>query len=220
MNANNFSKFILDFINDNKGKEDIIEAWNSSNVQKNFKKLFKKYQEKNDPDRPIKGKTSYLLFCDDYRQSVKNDNPGINNKEITSKLAELWNIFKDTNKEKVKEYEQRSLIEREKYKKDKELYIQNKLNENKEDENLFRKVKETKVPKEVKETKVPKEVKETKVPKEVKETKVPKEDKFNLFYKKKIDKMSKNYPELNEYQLHKKIYKKWMKLSEQERNDY
>lgn len=244
MNANNFSKFVLDFINDNKGKDDIIEAWNSTDVQKNFKKLFKKQLEKNDPDRPVKGKTSYLLFCDDHREIVKKNNPGISNTEITIKLAELWNKFKDTNKEKVKDYEQRSLIEREKYKKDKESYIQKKLinlssEEPKENEKPTKKKRESKPLKEevkvnkeeVEQVKVNKEeIKQVKVNKEevkqveqvkvVKENKVSKKDKFDYFYEKKINKMKRNYPDLDDKQLYKKIYKKWMKLSEEEKNDY
>ena len=122
MSVNHISKFVLDFIEANKNNANIRNDWCSDNTQKKLKKMFKKL-EPSDPLKPKRGKTSFLLFCDDYRENVIKDNPGIKGKDVPKKLAELWKDLKDNNPDLFKEYENRSLEQRNKYKENKDLYL-------------------------------------------------------------------------------------------------
>ena len=55
-----------------------------------------------DPNKPKSAKSAYILFCAEYRESVKAD--VTDPKEITRNLAKLWNEFK-IDKDRTDEYQ-------------------------------------------------------------------------------------------------------------------
>ena len=59
-------------------------------------------EAKKDPNKPKSAKSAYILFCAEYRESVKAD--VTDPKEITRNLAKLWNEFK-IDKDRTDEYQ-------------------------------------------------------------------------------------------------------------------
>jgi len=55
-------------------------------------------------DGPKRGKSAYLFFCQEHRDSVKEENPEMKATEITSELGRLWKEF-STNEENAEELE-------------------------------------------------------------------------------------------------------------------
>ena len=126
----NVSKFVLDFINTNKDadKDKITELWHSKSVQKEFKKNIKPKAPKKvkDIQKPIRSRSAYLIFSEDFREQIKTENPGINTKTIIQRLATLWKEKKETDKELVDKYEKLSTIDKERYARELKKYNQNK----------------------------------------------------------------------------------------------
>lgn len=54
--------------------------------------------------KPTK-ETAYHLFSEEHRKSVETENPDLDGKQITKKLAEMWDLLKKEDKEKVAEYQ-------------------------------------------------------------------------------------------------------------------
>lgn len=54
-------------------------------------------------DKPTKKKTGYVLFCQEFRPEVKEDNPELPQVEITKLLAEMWKGLPEEEKEEWKE---------------------------------------------------------------------------------------------------------------------
>ena len=224
MSIEYFSNFVLDFIQKHKDSDDIEKNWNSESNKKVLQKILKSTHNKKDPNKPKRGRSSYILFCDDYRHIVKTKFPELTNKELTSKLAELWRELKQNNVPKFNEYEEKSLKEREIYKQQMQIYDSTlekpkKSKKPKEDKPKEEKIKEDK-PKEkkIKEDK-PKEkkIKEEK-PKEKEEKVIDK--RFENYYNKKVSKTKKAHPDLSKEEIDMKILKKWKKLSDEEKNEY
>lgn len=89
-------------------------------AEKKAKKEEKRRKKALKDKKPKKAKTSYLLFCDKYRAGLKEKYPEKEMKEITGMLAELWKKIKDT--EKVNEFKQLALQDKERYLKEMEVY--------------------------------------------------------------------------------------------------
>ena len=53
-------------------------------------------------DKPAKKKTGYVLFCQEFRPEVKEDNPELPQVEITKLLAEMWKALPEEEKEEWK----------------------------------------------------------------------------------------------------------------------
>ena len=97
-----------------KGKikiDDVIQAFQADEVQtklidaiqNNIPKATRKSSKDSkpkDPNAPKRPKSSYLFFCEDKRDEVKEDYPDLKATEITSKLGELWKAFSDSDKTK------------------------------------------------------------------------------------------------------------------------
>ena len=69
----------------------------------NFQELFKSSIEKKkktekDPNAPKKPLTSYIIFCGDKRKSVTSAQPTMAPKDVSKKLAEIWNALSDSEK--------------------------------------------------------------------------------------------------------------------------
>jgi hypothetical protein len=58
----------------------------------------KRGREKKERTGPKRALSSYMYFCQDARESVKNDNPDMNGKEVTSELGRRWKELTDEQK--------------------------------------------------------------------------------------------------------------------------
>ena len=92
MFVENISQFVLEFINNNQsnGNSELIDIWKS---KKNQEQLIKTIKKNNitikDPDKPKRGKSGYLYFCEVYREKLKSEYPELSVKQIVSKLGIL-----------------------------------------------------------------------------------------------------------------------------------
>ena len=66
-----------------------------------------------------KNKSSYMFFCSDEREKVKEDHPEFNNKEIIVELGARWKLLKEENQERLKHYETLALEDKERFLKEK-----------------------------------------------------------------------------------------------------
>jgi hypothetical protein len=89
-----------------------FESWNSEENQQgivNMTKVSKGGKRVKDPNKPKRGKSAYLFFCNEERSSVKNDMPDAKATEITAELGSRWKILKAStkasDKKRVVEYE-------------------------------------------------------------------------------------------------------------------
>jgi hypothetical protein len=79
----------------------------------------KEKKEKKDPDAPKAAVNSFILFCRDNRQDIKNENPEMKATEITKKLGEMWKALDDEDK---KEYQEKANEDKKRYAKEIEDY--------------------------------------------------------------------------------------------------
>lgn len=82
--------------------ENTVDEWLSDEFQKKLKKIFKVKKEKTESDsaEPKEVKHSpYIRFCMDERPGMKAKYPEMSAKEITSKLGEKWNKYKESEPE-------------------------------------------------------------------------------------------------------------------------
>lgn len=118
MTTKNISKFVLKFIESNRDAN-LTDNWNSDKNLKALKKILKKEsKETKDINKPKRGKSSYLHFCDDYRKSVKKEFPNFNNQQLLSHLATMWKEYKESNPDIVNKYEIKSKKDRDRYTKE------------------------------------------------------------------------------------------------------
>jgi hypothetical protein len=54
--------------------------------------------------KPTK-ETAYHLYCEEHREEVAAENPDLDGKQVTKKLAEMWEVVKKEDKAKVEEYQ-------------------------------------------------------------------------------------------------------------------
>ena len=124
MKTKNISKYILNFIKENKNDEKITDNWKTKENLIAFEKILKK-ENKNkskDVNKPKRGKSSFLYFCDEYKSIIKKDFPDYTNKQIISYLGVLWKDYKENKPELIKKYEKVAGIERDIYKKEMLIY--------------------------------------------------------------------------------------------------
>merc|ERR1712154_714932 len=67
-----------------------------------------------DPNKPKQGSSSYILFCNEVRMKVKEENPGKKMSELSKIIGAKWKELKD---EEKKVYTDKALVLREEYKK-------------------------------------------------------------------------------------------------------
>lgn len=92
-------------------KKQIIDIYNENNKTNKIKK-----SNKNNIDNNIskikKPKNPYMIFCDENRKKIKEDNPDIKFGEISKMLSEKW---KNTNEEDKKIFIEKSDKDKERY---------------------------------------------------------------------------------------------------------
>ena len=89
---------------------------------KSYTKGTKTVTKEKDPDAPKRPNNEYILFSQEKRASVKDNNKTLGPKEITSKLAEMWRAEKKTNSKVYKEYQQKLAAKKVIYEKEKNEY--------------------------------------------------------------------------------------------------
>lgn len=230
MKTKNISKFVIDFIQHHKDDEDFINKWNSNNNLNELKKILTRTTKINEKDKnkPKRGKSSYLHFCDDNREKVKSEFPNYNNKQVITELGLRWSLLKKENPNKILEYDEISKKDRDRYKNDMDTYKKIGLDEVleekkvvKEDVNLDKKnEKKVKVVKEEskEDVNLDKNKIEVNIVKEDKKIKKD-DDTENGFYNFLLKKKDK-YPDLNEDALIRKLTKKWKALTEEKKEKY
>ena len=82
-NQENFNKLIMNLVNNKK-------------MNKKMKKAFKKSMEKDNESvsRPKKVKSDYICFCIAKRPEIKEKQPELTNKAITTELGRQWQLVK------------------------------------------------------------------------------------------------------------------------------
>ena len=109
--------------------DDILEIWNNKDTQSNFIKIFKNNFSKKTPNKPKKGKNSYIFFCSANREIVKeNLDKGAKGKEVMTELVRLWyelkNSTNESDKKKMKKYTEEAKKDNDRYKEEIENYLQ------------------------------------------------------------------------------------------------
>ncbi len=120
------NNFVIEFFNEQDVDGEIIDAWN--NRKEKFIELIdglikvKTTRAKKAKDAPKNAKSAYMFFCADKRAEVKEQNPELGAKEITTKLGALWKEIKD-NEEVVEKYNQLAAADKDRYKEDMANYV-------------------------------------------------------------------------------------------------
>lgn len=219
MKTKNISKFVLKFIQENKDKNKLVEEWNSEKNLVALQSLFKKKVK--DENKPKRGKSSYLHFCDDYRGSVKENFPTYTNKQILNHLGMLWKNLKEENPKLHEKYENIAKNERDRYKEKMNVYKSSFLDTenvqehktipdlNSEDIKLILSIQNELENKNTEEKVIEEKVIET-----------SDEKGFARFLKKRKNKFIDEYPELDSDKIFAKMKKKWASFSDEKKQKY
>lgn len=75
---------------------------------------------KKDPNAPKRGKSSYIFFCVDKRQTVIDANPEMAAKEIIKELGSMWQNLNEKEKQR---YVDQSVQDKKRYEREMETYV-------------------------------------------------------------------------------------------------
>lgn len=103
--------FVSDFLQQHDRDGSILRKWESVKNQRKLKKILK--EKTKDPDKPKRGKSGFLFFCDENRPLIKDKHKDIKVKEVVSQLGILWRQFKEEGK--TEQYDLLSEKDRERY---------------------------------------------------------------------------------------------------------
>jgi len=195
-----------------KGKikiDDVIQAFQEDEVQtklidaiqNNIPKASRKSSKDSKPkdlNAPKRPKSSYLFFCEDKRDEVKEDYPDLKATEITSKLGELWKALPDSDKTKYIEQAEEA---KESYKEKMSSYVRPS------DEELLQLAASKKGKK------------GKKRPKDPNAPKRPKSS-YLFFCEDKRDLVKEAEPELKATEVTSKLGQLWKALSEKQKQKY
>ena len=189
------NKYIVDFLENNKNNNDIVSNWKNKKNQQNFFKILKKTNVKiKDPEKPKRGKSAFLFYCEEHREKLKKEFPLLTVKEIVSKLGNNWQDLKKNNKEEVKKYEEMSLNDRNRYKNEMKSYVpvfNRKLTSKKEKKKSTRRSKRTKT-----------------------------EIMYDNFLKMKISRTKRAHPELESSDVLTYLKNKWENMADEKKEKY
>lgn len=220
MILNEISQYVINFLETNKNPN-IVDAWLSKKNQHGLLKTIKKNNiVVKDPNKPKRGKSAYLFFCDEYRKKLKEENPNLNVKEIVSMLGILWKKIKEENSPELEKFEKLSMNERMKYKKEMITYKKEQKKDNdfllnyKKDKD---KEKDKKRDKELKKKEISRN---RELQKSLKKEKKEKDQAFEKFLKSKKKKTKKTHPELDSEGVIKYLTTKWEKFPDTKKEKY
>jgi len=80
----------------------------------------KAHKKRKDPHAPKRASNAYMIFCKERRQRLKLEHPDLPFGRIGAQLGEMWRNFSP---EEKKPYEDRAVQDRERYKREMELYV-------------------------------------------------------------------------------------------------
>jgi len=92
----------------------------NSVIKKNNTKKSSLTKKVKDPNAPKRGKSSYILFCIDKRQTIIDANPEILAKEIIKELGNMWRNLREKEKQI---YIEQSIQDKKRYEKEMESYL-------------------------------------------------------------------------------------------------
>ena len=163
------------------------------------------------PSGPKKSLTSYIFFCKEHRSVLKEEQPDLSAKDITSELGKLWRNMSDSDKVP---YTKLAL-------KDKSRYEEEKSSAASASSSSSSLPEEESPKKESSKKKEPKD----KVKKESSKKKEPKDDKvkktgYIIFCQKNRQEVKDNNKDWNSKQITKELGEMWSKLSKDEQKKY
>ena len=83
----------------------------------------KEKKDKKDKDAPKRAISAFFYYQKERRDSLKKEQPNLDNKALISKMSEEWNKMKDSEKTK---YNNLAAKDKERYEKEKKLYEKKK----------------------------------------------------------------------------------------------
>ena len=101
-----------------------IEQWQTKENEDAIKEIIKPTTTKTstkikDPNKPKRGKTTYMLFCADERPVVKAELADAKPTEVTTELGRRWNTFKEStkpaDKKRYKKYVDAAAVDKQRY---------------------------------------------------------------------------------------------------------
>lgn len=124
---------ILKYINlfvelflENNNSIELLSIWRCEQVQEALVKHCRKYKiNLKDPTKPKRGKSAFLYYCDYNRSILREKFPDLTIKQIVSKLGSSWQELKSEGK--INDYEQMSIVDRNRYKTEMKSYYPTKL---------------------------------------------------------------------------------------------
>lgn len=189
----NLNLFVNDFLNNNKKNEKIEDIWNSKKQQQLLLKMLKQNNITiKDPDKPKRGKSAFLFYCEENRKKLKEKYDGYSVKQIVQKLGLDWKKLKESNPEEIDKYEKLSIIDRERYKLEMKNYIPI----------LSRKIE------------IKNETKKTS------KRRSKNELLFDNFVKTKIKRLKNTRPELDSINMIEYLQTKWINMSDEKKSKY
>lgn len=97
----------------------VLDVWKTKRTEVNKALGVSRRKKVKDPNAPKRPKTSYILFCCELRDKVKEENENMSAKEITAELGRRWG--KLTDKQKLK-YQKKYEVEKVRYEKEMQNY--------------------------------------------------------------------------------------------------
>ena len=169
-------------------------------VKKQTKRTKKAKVEKTGPK---KNKSSYMFFCVDEREKIKQERSDLNNKEIVVELGARWKTLKESDGDRLKYYEKLAAEDKERYSREKQ---DTTVESASKDE--VKKTKKTKKQSEDTENVKPDEQKKTKV------------NGYINFCKENREMVKKNNPNILPKEITKELSVLWKNLSDSEKEEY
>jgi hypothetical protein len=167
------------------------------------KKETKRAKKKVEKTGPKKNKSSYMFFCVDEREKIKQERSELNNKEIVVELGARWKTLKESDQDRLKYYEKLATEDKERYSREKDSNV----------ESGGSKVEVKKTKKTKKQSDDTEDVK----PDEQKKTKV---NGYINFCKENRELVKKNNPKISPKDITKELSVLWKNLSDSEKEEY
>jgi|SaaInlV_165m_DNA_2_1040747.scaffolds.fasta_scaffold00065_30 hypothetical protein len=92
-------------------------------------------------DKPTKGRTAYIFYCAEHRQTTKEQNLYLQPKEITKLLSEMWKEVKEKEGGEFRHYKKKSDEDKKRYEKEMETYEPSDDDEDHEEKPPLKKAK-------------------------------------------------------------------------------
>lgn len=174
---------------------------------------------KKDSNKPKRGKSAYIFFCSDRRPYIKEENPQLNTKEITSILGKQWKSLSNDEKQPFLELAEE---DKQRYEKEKTEWNSSKEDNVTMNYTHVKKVsyKTENVDNSEKKTKKSKKKSKKKKNKKSKKKKSKKKSGYILYCQEERDVFQEDYPEMNSQEITKMLASSWKKLSKEEQDDY